>query len=63
MGLQLEIGDRVALVKGDKAYRGVVDCDTSRAPGAEWFIKLETVEQGDPKEIQIHVIKPETSGS
>jgi hypothetical protein len=55
--LELVIGDRVALVKGDKAYRGVVDYDESRAPGAQWFVRLETVEQGEPTEVQIHVLK------
>lgn len=56
MGLELVIGDRVALVAGNKTYRGVVDFDRDRAPGSEWFIKLEVVEKGEPNEVQIHKI-------
>jgi len=60
MALELVIGDRIALVAGNKTYRGVVDFDQTRAPGSEWFIKLEVVEKGEPNEVQIHKIeKPE----
>jgi len=59
--LELVIGDRVALVVGDKAHRGIVDFDQDRAPGAQWFIRLEAVEQGEPKEIQVHILKEPTA--
>jgi hypothetical protein len=53
---ELVIGDRVALVAGNKVYRGVVDNDPNRAPGSEWFLKLEIVEKGEPTEVQFHKI-------
>lgn len=54
--LNLVIGSRVALVVGTKAYRGTVDHDPERAPGSQWFVKLDVVEEGEPKEVQIHEI-------
>lgn len=56
MSLQLVIGDRVALVAGNKVYRGIVDCDQNRVLDAQWFIKLEVVEPGEPTEVQIYQI-------
>jgi hypothetical protein len=61
--LELQRGDRVALVVGSKAYRGVVDYDTHRELGSEWFIKLEVVEKDEPTEVQIHQIAPPEFGT
>ena len=54
--LELVIGDRVALVADNKVFRGVVDYDPNRPAGAEFFLKLEVVEKGEPTEVQIHKI-------
>jgi hypothetical protein len=51
--LELVLGDRVALIAGNKAYRGVVDFDENRGAGSQWYIKLEVVEKGEPSEVQI----------
>ncbi len=61
--LELQIGDRVALVVGSKAYRGVVDYDQNRPQGAEFFVKLEVVEKDEPTEVQIHKISQPEIGT
>jgi len=61
--LELQIGDRVALIADNKVYRGVVDYDPNRAPGTEWLLKLEVVEKGEPTEVRIHKIAPPEIGT
>jgi hypothetical protein len=48
-------GSQVALVIGEKTYRGTLQLRTDGIK-EEWFIKREGVEPGEPDEIQIHKI-------
>lgn len=56
--MMLGEGSQVALVIGEKTYRGTLQLRTDGIK-EEWFIKRDGVEPGEPDEIQIHKIQKE----
>ena len=51
--MALNEGNTVALVIGDKVYRGTLRM-RKNGTQEDWFIKLTGTELGEPDEVQIH---------